>query len=121
MANLLKNPYTVGIIPCQEWLHFFETLDEKLDSIHKTLDRLHNDVKPENIGLTLQDTIDSIRFAQIDFYDFSATLTALIERGGFGDLRYQEIKRSLAGVFFKNVKNANVDNYALGLTFSRKH
>lgn len=115
LASLLKNPYALRMVPCEQWLFLFATLASKLKTVHKKLNRLHNDIKPENIGLTLKERDGEVYFSAIDFFDLGNT-HAINKTGGFGDPRYQPMTQCFAGLFFNNVKNQSVDIYALGMS-----
>lgn len=114
LDKLIKDPAMRKKITCQEWLRFFIVLLDNLDKFHRKTKRLHNDLKPENIGIMLLDIGTELVFSAINILDLGNTLL-LNSRGSIGDPRYINYD-SYVGTLWGSFKNEKTDIYAIGKT-----
>jgi serine/threonine protein kinase len=114
LAKLLQKPETIAKIPCKQWITLFIKLVKKLDELHSKTQCLHNDIKPDNIGISLSEDGDELRFTQVNFFDLG-NAHIINGIGSFGDPRYQPLE-SYLGVVLPGIKNEKVDISALGIT-----
>ena len=114
LAKLLQQTEKASSIACQQWLTFFIKLIKKLDKFHNKTKCLHNDIKPDNIGLSLSEESGELAFTQINFFDLG-NAHSINGTGSFGDPRYQPLE-SYLGVALPSIKNEKIDIYALGIT-----
>lgn len=114
LGKLLSNPELCRLIPCHEWLKLFIVLAQKLNDFHLTTNKVHYDIKPDNIGISLNKTNDGFIFTQINIFDFGNAHEKFVPaRGSIS--RYHPWDSGF-GLFDGGLVNQTIDIYSLGIT-----
>jgi len=116
LAELLKKADIIKYIPMHEWLNLFVVLLAKLEKMHNTTRYIHNDIKPDNIGVSISPSSNVITFTAINFFDLG-NAHKINARGFFGHPKYQPIESLTIGLLIPHIKDERVDIYALGKSF----
>jgi serine/threonine protein kinase len=113
LQALLMRDDIIKATPCYVWLDLFQGLIQKLADFHRDTKHIHNDVKPENIGISVsKNNNGTYSFSQINYFDLgNSHLKNMAVRGSFS--KYQPPEAPL-GFFTGDVKNEATDIYALG-------
>lgn len=113
LDDLFQNPGMIHAIPVSEWIKFFFSILEKLEEFHK-IRHIHNDIKPENIGLSLDLSTNIPRFTRVNLYDVGrAHKFHEAKRGSFSS--YHPLTEGVLGIFSGSYKNTKYDIYCMGL------
>lgn len=115
LESLLQKPAQMHAVPVIEWLKLFRDLCRQLQEVHQRY-YLHNDIKPENIGITIRSHEGKIEL-EGNFFDFGNAHEPN-KAGKFGDPKYQSNESLYLG-WFAPIKGTSADVYALGYSLHR--
>jgi serine/threonine protein kinase len=115
LESLLANKAQIHMIPCQEWLSLFMILCAKLDFIHSKTANIHSDLKPANVGITLEEGPQGHYFKTVNFFDLGNAHPSDVA-GRMSHPKYTPPDAFLLGSFIP-VKNKTTDIYGLGKIF----
>jgi hypothetical protein len=108
---LLQNDALVKNISIKEWLNFFQFLIYQVIAFHRVTQRIHADIKPANIAISLIRRQGELVFSMINLIDFgNACFKNSV--GNYGDIHYQS-----SATYIPSLRDEGTDYYALLTTF----
>jgi len=113
LEKLLEQPQLLELIPLREWVGLFARITILVDAFHKSTAFLHDDIKPANIGVTVNYCGYGkwLVFTQGNILDFgNAHHPDTLHRPG--DKKYQPPE-----IFSHKKRTRKVDVFTLGKTF----
>lgn len=111
LAQLIANENIIMFTQGQEWLKLFSGLMRNLANYGEKTRHIHNDIKPDNIGVSIIAGRYGYEFTQTNFFDLGKShADHLAVRGTFS--KYQPLDSQLG--LFSPIFKKTVDVYSLG-------
>jgi len=111
LTQLMVNENIIMFTECREWLKLFSGLMQNLANYAEKTRHIHNDIKPDNIGVSIIAGRYGYEFTQTNFFDLGKSHPDyLAVRGTFS--KYQPLDSQLG--FFSPIFKSTVDVYSLG-------
>ncbi len=116
LSQLLKDTKLLQKVSFELWNSFFQQVLDQITKLHEA-GYHHNDIKPDNIRLTLKMESDKVIGIEAFVIDYG-NVRKHHQRDVIGDLNFQNTKEALDASLFNSKKaNPAIDVNALGHTF----